>query len=100
MVESTQHVVEACARALLDAAVQHYLEYLGSQHPDFQLEGSARSPVQFEGVLPEAAPCVAYAPVDLDRHVGIGVGVLPGVHELVRLDVHNETGKLQSHTEA
>ena len=25
-------------------------------HPDFELEGSARSVVQIEGVLPEAAP--------------------------------------------
>ena len=37
--------------------------YLGSSHPDFELEGSARSVVQFEGILPEAAPCVAYAPI-------------------------------------
>ena len=40
-------------------------------------EGSARSVVQFEGVLPEAAPCVAYAPVDLDGRVGIVVDVHP-----------------------
>ena len=35
--------------------------------------------VQFEGVLPEAAPCVAYAPVDLDGQVGILVDVSPEV---------------------
>ena len=32
----------------------------------FELEGNAPSVVQFEGVLPEATPCVAHAPVDLD----------------------------------
>ena len=55
------------------------LEYLGCEHPDFELEGSARSVVQFEGVLPEAAPCVAYAPVDLDGQVGIVVEGSPEV---------------------
>ena len=45
--------------------------YLGSEHPDFGLEGSARSVVQFEGVLPEATSCVVYAPIDLDGQVGI-----------------------------
>ena len=46
--------------------------------------------VQFEGVLPKAAPCVAYAPVDLDGQVGIiVVGVPPKVYELVRLVVHH-----------
>ena len=48
-------VVVASARAPRDATVQHCLEYLGSEHPDFELEESARSVVQFEGVLPEAA---------------------------------------------
>ena len=52
------------------------------------LEGSARSVVQFEGVLPEVAPCVAYAPVDLDGQVGILVDVSPEVYKLVRLVVH------------
>ena len=61
---------------------------LGSQHPDFELEGSARSIVQFEGVLPKAAPCVAYATVDLDGQVGIVVDVSPEVYKLVRLVVH------------
>ena len=76
---SAQRVVVARARAPRDAAVQHCLEYLGSQHPEFELEGSARSVVQFEGVLPEATLCVAYAPVDLDGQVGILVDVSPEV---------------------
>ena len=83
-----ERVVVARARALRDAAVQHCLEYLDSSHPDLELEGSARSVVQFKGVLPEAAPCVAYAPIDLDGQVGIVVDVPPEVYELVRLVVH------------
>ena len=71
VVGSAQRVVVARARTPRDAAVQHCLEYLGSEHPDFEVEASARSVVQFEGVLPEAAPCVAYAPVDLDGQVSI-----------------------------
>ena len=43
VVGSAQRVVVARARAPRDAAVQHCLEYLGSKHPDFELEGSARS---------------------------------------------------------
>ena len=66
MVGSAQHVVVARARAPRDAAVQYILEYLGSEHSDFELEGSARSVVEFEDVLPEAALCAAYAPIDLD----------------------------------
>ena len=66
LVGSTQCVVVARVQAPRDAAVQHCLEYLGSKYPDFELEGGARSVVQFEGVLWESAPCVAYAPVDLD----------------------------------
>ena len=85
---SAQRVVVARARAPRDAAVEHCLEYLGSEHPYFGLEGSARSVVQFEGVLPETAPCVAYAPVDLDGQVGIVVDVPPELYELVRLVVH------------
>ena len=54
-------VVAASARAPRDAAVQNCLE----------LEGSARSVVQFEGILPEAAPCIAFAPVSRDEQVGI-----------------------------
>ena len=65
VVGSAQRVVVARARAPRDAAVQHCLEYLGSEHPYFELERSARSVVQFEGVLPESAPCVAYAPTVL-----------------------------------
>ena len=44
--------------------------------------------MQFEDVLPEAAPCVAYAPVDLDGQVGIVVDVSPEVYKLARLVVH------------
>ena len=88
VVGSAQRVVVARARAPHDTAVQHCLEYLGSSHPDFEVEGSARSVVQFEGVLPEAAPCVAYAPVDLDGQVGIVVDGSPEVYKLVRLVVH------------
>ena len=44
---SAQRVVVERARAPRDAAVQqHCLEYLGSEHPDFELEGSARSVIQ------------------------------------------------------
>ena len=86
VVGSEQRVVVARARAPRDAAVQHCLEY-GSEHSDFELEGSARSVVQFEGVLSEAVPCVAYAPIDLDGQVNI-VGNIPSeVYELVRLVV-------------
>ena len=88
VVGSAQRVVVARARAPRDAAVQHCLEYLGSYHPDFELEGSARSVVQFEGVLPEAVLCVAYAPINLDGQVGIVVDVSPEVYKLVRLVVH------------
>ena len=77
VVGSAQRVVVARARARRDAAVQHCLEYLGSEHPYFELEGSARSVVLFEGILPEAAPCVAYAPIDLDGQVSIVVDVSP-----------------------
>ena len=59
MVGSAHRVIVAHARAPRDAAVQHCFEYLVSKHPEFELEGSARSIVQFEGLLPEAAPrCV------------------------------------------
>ena len=88
VVGSAQRVVMARARAPRDAAVQHCFEYLCSEHPDFELEGSARSVVQFEGILPEAAPCVAYAPIDLDGRVSIVVDVPPEVYELVQLIIH------------
>ena len=78
VVGSAQGIVVARARVLRDAAVQQCLEYLSSYHPDFELEGGTQSVVQFEGVLPEAAPCVVYVPpVDLDGQVGIVVDVSP-----------------------
>ena len=40
MLGLAQRVAVARARASRDAAVQHCLEYLGSEHPDFELEGS------------------------------------------------------------
>ena len=66
-----QRVVVARARAPRDAAIQQCLEYLDSGHPDFELEASARSVVELEGVLPEAAPWFACTPVNLDRQVGL-----------------------------
>ena len=57
--------------------------YLGSEHSEFELEGSTRSAVQFGGVLPEAAPCVAYAPIDPDGQVGIVVVVPPEVYIVI-----------------
>ena len=83
-----QRVVVTCAWAPRDAAFQHCLEYLSSEHPDSELEGSARSVGQFEGILLEAALYVAYVPVDLDGQVKIVVDVPPDVYELVRLVVH------------
>ena len=63
---SAQRVEVARARAPRDVAVQH-----------FKLVGSARPVVQFEGILPESASCVAYALVDLDGQVGILVDTPP-----------------------
>ena len=83
-----QHVVVARARAARDAAVQHCLVYLGSEHPELELEGSTRSVVQFEGILVEAAPCVVYAPIDLDGQVSIIFDIPPEVYELVHLVVY------------
>ena len=77
VVGSAQCVAVARARDPRGAVVQHCLEYLGSEHPDFELEGSPRSVVQLEGVLPEAVPCVAYASIDLDGQVSIAVNVPP-----------------------
>ena len=51
LVGSSQHVVSARARDPREAVVQYYLEYLGSWHPDIELEGGARSVVRFEGIL-------------------------------------------------
>ena len=53
VVGSAQRVVVAPARAPRDAVAQPCLEYLDSLHSYFELEGSARSVVHFEGVLPE-----------------------------------------------
>ena len=79
MVGSAQRIVVARSRAPRDATVQHDLEYLGSGFPYFELKGSARSVVQFEGVRPEAVPCVTYAPIDIDGQVGIlWLAFLPG----------------------
>ena len=75
VVGSAKRVVVARARDPRGTAVQHCLEFVGSWHPDVELEKSARSVVQFEDVLSEAALCVAYAPVNLDGQVGIVVDV-------------------------
>ena len=48
VVGSVQRVVVARARASRDAVVRYCLENFGFEHPDFELEGSARSVVQFE----------------------------------------------------
>ena len=45
VVDSAQLVVVARARAPRDEALQHCLEYLGSEDPYFELEGSVRSVV-------------------------------------------------------
>ena len=88
VVGSAQRVVVARARGSRDAAVQHCLEHLGSEHPKFELEGSARSAVQFEGALPEASPCATYAPIDPEGEDVIVVDVPSEVYELVCLVVH------------
>ena len=88
VVGSAQRVVVARARAPRDTAVQYCLEYFGCQHPDLELEGGARSVVQFEGIRPGAAPRVAYAPVDLDGQVIVMVDVPPEVYEMVHLFLH------------
>ena len=46
VVGSAQHVVVACSRGSWDEVLEHCLEYLASEHPDFHLEGSAWSVVQ------------------------------------------------------
>ena len=74
-----QRVAVARAPVLRDTTVQHCLEYLGSENPEFELEGRARLVVQSERVLPEAAPCVAYAPIDLKGQVGIMIDFLQGI---------------------
>ena len=79
VVGSAKRVVVGRVRAPRDAAVHHCLEHLGLEHPKFELEGRARSVVQFEGALPEAAPCVAKAPIDLDGQDAIVVDLPPEV---------------------
>ena len=49
VVGSAQRVVVAHAWPPRDAAVQHCLEYLGSEHPDFELEGSTWTVVRCTG---------------------------------------------------
>ena len=71
-----------------DAAVQHCFQYFGSEHLVFELQETARLVVHFEGVLPGATPCVAYAPIDLDGQVGIVVDVPFEAYDLVRLVEH------------
>ena len=44
--------------------------------------------IHFEGILPEVARCVVYAPIDLDGQVGVVVDVPPEVDELVRFVVY------------
>ena len=89
VVGSVQRVVVARARARArapgDTAVQQCLEYFGFQHPDLELEGGARSVVQFKEILPEAVPGVAYALVDLGGQVCVVVDVPSEVYEFVRL---------------
>ena len=87
LVGSAQRFVVARAWAPRYAAVQSCLEYLSPWHAYFKLERSALSVVQFEGILPEAAPCVTYAPLDLYGQVGIVVDVPPEVYKLVCLVV-------------
>ena len=91
VVGSMQRVVVARARAPRYAAVQHCLEYLDAEHPDFELEGSARSVVQFEGVLPEAAVhhalCMRRS-TSMDRSALWLTSPPPEVYKLVRLVVH------------
>ena len=86
MVGSARRVVVARARAPRDAAVSFVSSTSALSVRILSSRGAlARSVVQFEGVLPEAAPCVAYAPFDLDGQVGIVVDVSPKVYKLVRL---------------
>lgn len=63
--------------------VQHYLEKVGFQHPDLEFKRSDRSVVQFEGILSEVAPGVAYAQFDFDGEVGVATNVLLEVNQIV-----------------
>ena len=49
--------------------------------------------MQFEGILSEAAPCVAYALVDLEGQLSIVVDVLHKVFKLVRWVVFRDPMK-------
>ena len=66
VVRTAQRVLVARLWTPCNAAVQYCLEKFGFQHSDLELEGSARTVVQFERILPEAAPGFAYAPVYFD----------------------------------
>ena len=76
VVGPARRVVVARERALRDAVVTHCLEYLSIR---IWSSGGAdgRSVIQFEGVLPEAAPRVAYMPVDLFGQAGFVVDIPP-----------------------
>ena len=50
--------------------------------------GALGQPYGSRVYFPEAAPCVAYAPIDLDGQVGVAIDVPLEVYELVRLVVH------------
>ena len=45
VVDTAQRVVMARTRAPRDAAVQHCIDYVGSEQPDFEIEEGARSVV-------------------------------------------------------
>ena len=93
VVSSVQRVVVARARAPSDVDVQQ----LSRVTRLFAFEGGTRSVVQFEGVLPETAPCVASAPVDLDGQVGFAVKVPPVVHLTGCLYAENGGGFVRKH---
>ena len=62
----------ARARGPHDAVVQYCLEYLGSLHPDFDLDGSTQSIFSSRVCVRKLRhACVAYASVNLDGQVGI-----------------------------
>ena len=79
----------AHARAPRDAAVQHCLEYSGSSLPEFELEGGARSVVQFKGVYFQKLHHALRMrrSTSVDRSVVLWLK-FPQVYELVRLVVH------------
>ena len=75
-----QRIVLTRTRAPRDSRTTCCFDFLSSKHPDFELEGSARSVVKFEVVLPKAVSYVAYAPVDLDGQIGTMVNAPPEVY--------------------